>query len=121
MDKDKDKEKEKDKRRIEMSLKQRMKKEKGQRILALHKELVKSIFEKIPELAEEEAVVYLTERLFEKLSDEEFVVLWSLPNMVIRVSDKAADYLEERRKLLGLKRDEQGGVMKENEDKLRIT
>jgi len=101
-----------------MSLKQRMKKEKGERILALHKKLVNSIFEKIPELMEEEAEVYVPKVMFEKLNDEEFVVLWSLPNLVIRVSDNAAEYLEERRNLLGLKRDEGGGVMRTNEDKV---
>jgi hypothetical protein len=92
-----------------MGLKEKRKEEKVARVLALHNELVKSIFKKIPVL-EEEKEIYLPKGMFQLLTDEEFIVLWSLPNIVIRVSDKAADYMEERRLLLGLKREESSGV-----------
>lgn len=83
------------------------------RILQLHQNIVQRIFKKIPVL-EEEREVYLQVSYFKLLDDEEFVTLWSLPNLVIRVDLKAAEYIEERRKLLGLTRSMQNGVMSEN-------
>ena len=100
-----------------MGLKARRKEEEIQRISDLHKGLVTSIFQKIPVL-EEEKDIYLPKGMFELLTDEEFVVLWTLPNIVIRVSDRAAEYLEERRKLLGLKRAEQSGVLRSKKDRI---
>lgn len=87
------------------------------RLSELHQELIKSIFRKIPDLVEEKEV-YINKGAFQTLTDEELVVLWSLPNIVIKVSKNAADYLEERRILLGLKRAEQSGVLKSNRDRI---
>lgn len=100
-----------------MSLKNRKREEAILRVTELHKKLVLSIFEKIPVL-EEEDDVYINKGAFETLTDEELVVLWSLPNIVIRVSEKAADYLEERRILLGLKRAEHSGVLRSSKDRI---
>jgi hypothetical protein len=90
------------------------------RLSDLHKELVKSIFRKIPDLVEEKEV-YINKGRFQTLTDEEFILLWSLPNIVIRVSKNAADYLEERRILLGLKRAEQSGVLRSSKDRIDHT
>ena len=100
-----------------MGLKARKKEEAINQVAELHKELVKSIFAKIPVLEEEEEI-YINQGAFQLLTDEEFIVLWSLPNIVIRVSDNAAKYLEERRKLLGLKRAEQSGVLQSSKDRI---
>lgn len=89
-----------------------------ERIAEQHKELVKSIFTKIPALAEEQSEVYINKGAFQTLTDEEFIILWSLPSIVIRVSKNAADYLEERRILLGMKRAEHSGVLKSNKDRI---
>jgi len=64
--------------------------------------LTQSIFKKIPELNENWEAVYLSKSHIKQLSDEEFVVLWALPNIVIRVAKSAADYIQERKDLLGL-------------------
>lgn len=85
----------------------------AERIANLHLELVKSIYKKIPDLREN-SEIYLQKLYFLRLTDEEFVVLWSMPNLVIRVDNKAAIYIEERRKLLGLLRDTHSGVVDKN-------
>jgi len=90
------------------------------RLSELHQELVKSIFRKIPDLVEEKET-YIIKGRFETLTVQEFVLLWSLPNIVIRVSKNAADYLEERRILLGLKRAEQSGVLRSSKDRIDHT
>ena len=100
-----------------MGLKERKKEEAINQVAELHKKLVRSIFEKIPVLEEEEDI-YINQGAFKTLTDEEFIVLWSLPNIVIRVSKNAADYLEERRKLLGLKRAEYSGVLRSSKDRI---
>lgn len=87
------------------------------RIADQHKALVQSIFTKIPDLVEENEI-YINKGAFKTLTDEEFIVLWSLPSIVIRVSPNAADYLEERRMLLGLKRAEQSGVLRNSKDRI---
>jgi len=87
-----------------------------QRLKVLHQKLIESIFEKIPVL-ETEKDVYLGKLYFKKLTDEEFVLLWTLPNLIIRVHPNAADYLEERRLLLGLKRNMQSGVLRGADEK----
>ena len=100
-----------------MGLKEKKRAERLEEVADLHKKLLLSIFEKIPALEEEEEV-YINKGAFETLTDEELVVLWSLPNIVIRVSKRAADYLEERRILLGLKRAEQSGVLRSSKDRI---
>jgi len=86
-----------------------------ERLVQLHGDLIRSIFRKIPVL-EGEKEIYLHRMYFEKLTDEEFIVLWSMPNLVIRVNPKAADYIEERRRLLGLKMSGMSGVLRGKEE-----
>lgn len=73
--------------------------------MALHEKFKKSIFAKIPVLSGREDV-YLPQEYFTRLTDEEFVVLWTLPDLTIQVSEDCAAYIENRRKLLGLERAE---------------
>jgi len=101
-----------------MGLKERKRQEEIERMAGLHKDLVTSIFKKIPDLANEEENIYLSKAHFKLLTDQEFIVLWALPNIVIRVAKSAADYLEERRLLLGLKRAEHSGVLRSNKDRI---
>lgn len=84
--------------------------ERKRHIAELHERLITSIFKKIPELRGANEIG-LSMVHFKKLTDEEFVTLWALPQLVIKVSDKAAKYLEERRRLLGLKRTTHSGVI----------
>lgn len=91
--------------------------EQKRRVAVLHEQLITSLFEKVPILKEKADTTYLQKHMFEKLTDQEFVVLWALPNLVIRVAPQAADYIEERRMLLGLKRDHNSGVYKGQEER----
>lgn len=95
-------------------------KERMDQLSEQHQAMVRSIFRKIPDLVEEKEV-YINKGRFQTLTDEEFVLLWALPNIVIRVSKNAADYLEERRQLLGLKRAEQSGVLRSSKDRIDHT
>jgi hypothetical protein len=101
-----------------MGLKAKQKEQRIAELSELHKGLVKSIFDKIPDLANEQEEIYISKSHFKLLTDHEFIVLWTLPNIVIRVSKSAADYLEERRILLGLKRAEHSGVLRSNRDRI---
>jgi hypothetical protein len=94
-----------------MGLKNRQREEAKKHIAELHEELITSIFTKIPELATQNDI-HLQKHIFEKLTDEEFITLWAMPNMIIKVSSSAADYVENRRRLLGLKRAVHSAVMK---------
>jgi len=96
MERDKEKEKEKDKDK-------EMDKEKEKQLYKITQALEKSIFAKIPQLNGQREV-YLPKVYFENLTDEEFIVLWRLPKLRIRCSAETGNYIEERRKLLGLKR-----------------
>jgi transcriptional regulator len=73
------------------------------RVAKLYADLKASIFTKMPMLNGRDPV-YMPNMYFEKLTDEEFVVLWTLPNLVFHVNEKTGAYIEERRKRLGLKR-----------------
>jgi len=64
--------------------------------------LTHSIFRKIPELSGGFDMIYLHRISLEKLSDEEFILLWMLPDIEIRISKKTTVYIQERRNLLGL-------------------
>jgi len=48
------------------------------------------------------------------LTDEEFILLWMLPDIEIRISKKATAYIQERRCLLGLSANVHSGVKKED-------
>ena len=84
-----------------------MDKEKRKRIeddvKEIQKKLKDSIFMKIPALNGKNRI-YLPEMYLKKLSDEEFVVLWSLKGIEIMVNEKTGMYIEKRRKELGLRR-----------------
>ena len=73
-----------------------------------------SIFAKIPALNGQHKV-YLPELYFKKLSDEEFVVLWSLKGIEIIVNQKTGEYIEKRRKSLGLRREQGSEVVPEGQ------
>ena len=71
--------------------------------------LKQRIFRKIPDLGEE-TEVYIPKGIIANLTDEEFIVLWSLPNITIKIGQKTSEYVDERRRLLGLRADEHGSV-----------
>ena len=48
------------------------------------------IYRKIPELGENWEQVYVSKVDFLQLTDEEFILLWMLPDLNIRISKKAA-------------------------------
>jgi hypothetical protein len=81
-----------------------MKKIKSADVNRMHKELQKSIFGKIPAL-NGKGTVYLPRVYFQKLTDEEFIVLWELKGLTIEVSRQTGDYIEKRRRMLGLPRE----------------
>ena len=84
--------------------------EQEQRVLALHGELKRSIFKKIPAL-NGTSEIYLPQVYFKNLTDEEFVVMWTLPDLTIKVTDKCGLYIEARRKRLGLTRTDTSEVV----------
>lgn len=81
------------------------------RVVDMHAKLRESIFNKIPAL-NGQSRVYLPQMYFEKLTDEEFIVLWSLPALQIIVNHKTGAYVEERRRVLGLKATKDSRVVK---------
>jgi hypothetical protein len=70
-------------------------------------------FAKIPEQGKNWKQVYVSKADLQRLTDEEFLFLWMLPNLDIRVSKRAGEYVDERRRLLELKQSDQSGVMEE--------
>ena len=72
------------------------------------------IFRKILELGENWEQVYLSRTNLQRLTDEEFILLWMLPDIEIRISKKTTAYVQERRNLLGLRSSEHSGVRKED-------
>jgi len=59
------------------------------------------IFRKIPELGENWDSVYVSLANLKRLTDEEFILLWMLPDIEIRISKKTTAYIQERKSLLG--------------------
>ena len=83
-----------------------------EKVKEVQESLKASIFEKIPALNGQHKV-YLPEMYFKKLNDEEFVVLWSLKGLEIVVNQKTGEYIEKRRKELGLRREQGSEVIPE--------
>ena len=72
------------------------------------------IFRKIPELGENWEQVFVSLANLKRLTDEEFILLWMLPDIEIRISKKATAYIQERKSLLGLSANVHSGVKKED-------
>lgn len=81
-----------------------------EQVESFHEQIKKSIFSKIPQL-NGAVEIYLPLTYFKQLTDEEFAVLWHLPGLRIKVNEETAKAIEERRRLLGLKRGEQSQVV----------
>lgn len=75
--------------------------------------LKQRIFTKIPELSGGWEQVYVSRADLKRLTDEEFVLLWMLPGIEVRVGNKTAEYVNERRRLLGLTQGKHSSVKKE--------
>ena len=57
--------------------------------------------EKIPELLNNDEL-YLGGSVIRNLTDEEFKELWEMENKIIHVSNKSKNYIEVKRKVMGL-------------------
>jgi len=77
------------------------------------------LLKKIPVLNDKDSEIYLQRTDLKRLTDEEIVVLWTLPDVVIKLGKKAGEYLDERRKLLGLRANEHGRIVKEEQPQPR--
>lgn len=72
------------------------------------------IFAKIPELAGGWEQVFISRADLKRLTDEEFILLWLLPGIEVRVGNKTAEYVNERRELLGLTQGKHSSIKKED-------
>ncbi|MEN8230457.1 MAG: hypothetical protein ABFS38_20010 [Bacteroidota bacterium] len=75
--------------------------------------LKQQIFAKIPELSGGWEQVYVSRADLKRLTDEEFLILWMLPGIDVRVGNKTAEYVNERRQLLGLTQGKHSNIKKE--------
>lgn len=67
-----------------------------------NQEALESLYMKIPELRDCKTIA-LPRHYFEKLTDVEFIVLYTLPaTLGVRVTPRTLEYIEARRKQLGL-------------------
>ena len=71
------------------------------------------LFLKIPELSVGWEQVYVSLVDLKRLTDEEFILLWMLPNIEVRIGKKASAYVQERRRLLGLSANDNSRVKEE--------
>lgn len=81
--------------------------------------LAQRIFKKIPELGENWDSVYVGKGALQNLTDEEFIILWSLPAIVIKVSKNTGIYIQERKSLLGLRANEHSNIRMEEKQSPR--
>jgi hypothetical protein len=63
--------------------------------------VLQALYSKIPELKVHHKIM-LPGIYFKNLSDEEFIVLYTLPNLTVRVTPQTMKYIESRRIKLGL-------------------
>jgi hypothetical protein len=68
-----------------------------------HEEILQGLFKKIPELQHNKAVG-LPGFYFERLTDLEFEIFYYMPGLIVTVSPKTMDYIEQRRVALKLKK-----------------
>lgn len=83
-------------------------------VARMQKVIEKSLLGKLPQL-NGSATVYLPLVYFKRLSDLEFIVLWEIKNMRIEVAPKTGDYIEKRRRMLGLHREFGSEVLSKDE------
>ncbi len=66
----------------------------------LDPEKIRKLMDKIPALIDKR--VFLSGYYFKSLSDDEFTTLWYMPGMEIMVSKRTRQFIEQRRRELGL-------------------
>ena len=66
-----------------------------------HEEILQGLFRKIPEL-QHNKVIGLPGFYFERLTDLEFEIFYTMPGLTVKVSPKTMDYIEKRRVALKL-------------------
>jgi hypothetical protein len=67
-----------------------------------HEEVLQELYKKIPELKNHK-VIGLPGFYFERLTDLEFEIFYTMPNLTVRVSPRTMAYIEKRRLTLKLK------------------
>ena len=60
-----------------------------------------SVLEKIPELKVENEM-FVSGNIIRHFTDDEFIELWMMPNKIIHCTLKTKEYIEDRRRKLGL-------------------
>ena len=71
---------------------------------------------KIPPLRGKETTIGLNKATLRNLTDQQFRILWHLPNLKVMCTPKTIEYINQRRKFLGLQITDHANISQDKAD-----